>query len=275
MRVNCSAAAAKSLQSCPTLCDPRNGSPPGTSVPGILQARTLEWVAISFANAWKWKVKVKLLSRVWLFVTPWTAEYQAPPSMGFSRQEHWSGVPLPSPVLVAQSCSTLCNPMDCSPPGSSVHGLLWERILEWGTIPFSSGSFQPRDQTRVSCIAGRFFIIWSCPAISLLGILPERNENIHPHKDWYAKVHSNIILNRQKWKQLKHASTGEWINEMWYVYTNRICYSTIKRNVLIMCYDMDKHWTHYAKLNLKNINYTSIKLFKEIAIKELSKNIRL
>ena len=88
------AAAAKSLQSCPTLCDPTDGSPPGSPVPGILQARTLEWVAISFSNAWKWKVKVKSLSHVWLLATPWTAAYQGPPSMGFSRQEYWSGVPL-------------------------------------------------------------------------------------------------------------------------------------------------------------------------------------
>ena len=91
-------AAAKSLQSCPTLCDPIDGSPPGSPIPGILQGRTLEWVAIAFSNAWKWKVKVKSLSRAWLLATPWTAAYQAPPSMGFSRQEYWSGVPLPSPV---------------------------------------------------------------------------------------------------------------------------------------------------------------------------------
>ena len=91
------AAAAKSLQSCPTLCNPIDCSPPGPAVPGILQARTLEWVAISSSKAWKWKVKVKSLSRVWLLATPWTAAYQAPPSMGFSRQEYWSGVPLPSP----------------------------------------------------------------------------------------------------------------------------------------------------------------------------------
>ena len=91
------AAAAKSLQSCPTLCDPIDGSPPGSPIPGILQARTLEWVAISFSNAWKWKVKVKSLSRVRLLASPWTAAYQAPLSMGFSRQEYWSGVPLPSP----------------------------------------------------------------------------------------------------------------------------------------------------------------------------------
>ena len=87
----------KPLQSCPTLYDPIDGSPPGSPIPGILQARTLEWVAISFSNAWKWKVKVKSLSHVWLFMTSWTAAYQAPPSMGFSRQEYWSGVPLPSP----------------------------------------------------------------------------------------------------------------------------------------------------------------------------------
>ena len=91
-------AAAKALQSCPTLCDPIDGSPPGSPVPGTLQARTLEWVAISFSNAWKWKVKVKSLSRVRLLATPWTAAYQASPSMGFSRQEYWSGVPSPSPV---------------------------------------------------------------------------------------------------------------------------------------------------------------------------------
>ena len=90
-------AAAKSLQWCPTLCNPRDSSPPGATVPGILQARTLEWVAISFSNAWKWKVEVKALSRVPLLVTPWTAAYQAPPSMGFSRQEYWTGLPLPSP----------------------------------------------------------------------------------------------------------------------------------------------------------------------------------
>ena len=88
---------AKSLQSCLTLCDPIDGSPPGFPIPGILQARTLEWVAIFFSNAWKWKEKVNLLSRVRLLATPWTAAYQAPPSTGFSRQEYWSGVPLPSP----------------------------------------------------------------------------------------------------------------------------------------------------------------------------------
>ena len=93
------ATAAKSLQSCPTLCDPIDGLLPGCPVPGILQARTLEWVAISFSSSWKWKVKVKSLSRVRLLATSWTAAYQAPLSMGFSGQEYWSGVSLPSPYI--------------------------------------------------------------------------------------------------------------------------------------------------------------------------------
>ena len=96
------AAAAKSLQLCPTLCDPIDSSPPGSPVTGILQARTLGWVAISFSNVWKWKVKVKSLSCVQLVATPWTAAYQATPSMGFSRQEYWSGVPLVQMHLFAE-----------------------------------------------------------------------------------------------------------------------------------------------------------------------------
>ena len=100
----CAAAAAKSLQLCPTLCNPIDGGPPGSPVPGVLEARTLEWVAISFSNAWKWKVKS--LSRAQLFTTPWIAAHQAPPSMEFSRQEYWSGLPL-------QLCLTFCDPMDC------------------------------------------------------------------------------------------------------------------------------------------------------------------
>ena len=95
-RETAAAAAAKSLQSRPTL-QPHRRQPPGSTIPGVLQARTLEWVAISFFNAWKWKVKVKSLSSVWLLATPWTVAHQAPQSMGFSRQEYWSGVPLPSP----------------------------------------------------------------------------------------------------------------------------------------------------------------------------------
>ena len=103
------AAAAKSLQSCPTLCDPLDGSPPGSHLPGILQARTLEWVAISFSNARKWKVNVKMFSRVQLLATPWTAAYQAPPSVGFSRQEYWSGVPLPPLCLFIEDQNLFCK----------------------------------------------------------------------------------------------------------------------------------------------------------------------
>ena len=94
--IHSSSSSSKSLQSCPTLCDPIDGGPPGSAVPGILQARTLEWVAISFSNVWKWKVKVKLLSK----------------------------------------CLTLHDPMDCSLPGSSVHGIFQAKVLEWGAIAF-------------------------------------------------------------------------------------------------------------------------------------------
>ena len=108
-------AAAKSLQSCLTLCGPIDGSPPGSPVPGILQARTLEWVAISFSTAWKWKVKVKPFTCAQLFATLWTAAYQAPPSIGFSRQEYQSGVPLPSPKMSLDIAK--CSPgSKISPP---------------------------------------------------------------------------------------------------------------------------------------------------------------
>ena len=110
------AAAAKSHQSCPTLCDPIDSSPPGSPVPGLLQARTLEWVAISFSNAWKWKVKVKSLS-VWLFKTPWTAAYQAPPSMGFFQARGLEWVPLPSLMLQGSFLVFLLFPLQPDLPG--------------------------------------------------------------------------------------------------------------------------------------------------------------
>ena len=129
----------------------------------------------------KVKMKVKSLSRVWLLATPGTEAYQAPPTMGFSRQEYGSGVPLEMSAIkgagkcgflfwvavcacilsLLQSCRTLCDPMDCNLPGSSVHGILQARILEWVAISFSRGSSQPRDRTCISCIAGRFFTIWA------------------------------------------------------------------------------------------------------------------
>ena len=112
MKAVATAAAAKSLQSCPTLCDPIDSSPPGYPIPGIFQARILEWVAISSSNAWKWKMKVKSLSHVLLLATPWTAAHQAPPSMGLSRQEYWSGVPLPFPDTKANKAqSRYLNPL--------------------------------------------------------------------------------------------------------------------------------------------------------------------
>ena len=128
--ISAAAAAAKSLQSCPTLCDPIDSSPPGSPIPGILQVRTLEWVAISFSYAWKWKVKVKSLSRVQLLVTPWAAAYQALPSMGFSRQEYWSGC----------------------------HRLLWKRSLVF-PILLSSCFF--------ALIAEKGFLISSCYSLEL------------------------------------------------------------------------------------------------------------
>ena len=139
MKQHAAAAAAKSLQSCPTLCNPIDGSLPGSSIPGILQASTLDWVAISFSNAWKWKVKVKSLSHVRLFATPWTAAYQAPPSMGFSKQEYWSGVPLPS--LLQSTGSVIV-----------AHGLLALKHV---------GSPQIRDQTCVSCIGRQILYHWA------------------------------------------------------------------------------------------------------------------
>ena len=117
-KINWYTYPAKLLQSCPTLCNPVDGSPPGFPIPGILQARTLEWVAIAFSSAWKWKVKVKSLSHVWLLATPWAAAYQAPPSMGFSRQEYWSGVPLPCTYPTSSQYRDLSEP-------NFDHCLLW------------------------------------------------------------------------------------------------------------------------------------------------------
>ena len=139
------AAAAASLQSCPTLCDPIDSSAPSSPIPGILQARTLEWVAISFSNAWKWKVKVKSLSHVWLIATPWTAAYQAPLSLGFSRQEYWRGVPLPSPQLC--ETGTQRTGLDWGHKlKSSVNVIQWfARILMASTVSNSNRLWR-RDQ---------------------------------------------------------------------------------------------------------------------------------
>ena len=131
------AAAAKSLQSCLTLCDPIDGSPPGSPVPGILQARTLEWVAISFSNAWKWKVKRKLLSRVRLLATPRTTAYQAPPSMGFSRQEYWSGHP--NSVQSLSRVWLLATPRTAAYQAPPSKG--FSRQEYWSGVPFPSPTY--------------------------------------------------------------------------------------------------------------------------------------
>ena len=136
------AATAKSLQSCPTLCDPIDGSPPGSPVPGVLQARTLEWVAISFSNAWKRKVKVAQSCPI--LATPWSAAHRllhpwdAPgKSTGVGCHFLLQCMKEKSESEVTQSCPTLSDPMVCSPPGSSIHGMLQARVLGWGVIAFS------------------------------------------------------------------------------------------------------------------------------------------
>ena len=146
-------AAAKSLQSYPTLCDPIDGSPSGSPVPGILQARTLEWVAISFSNAWKWKVKVKLLSHVRLFATPWTAAYQAPPPMGFSRQEDWNGVPLPTMCQIP--CSTCMV-------NSYIGVQIWTKLCYFPQIKqfFNGKCFMAAFQLDLNCSLNILFLIF-------------------------------------------------------------------------------------------------------------------
>ena len=140
----CFAAAAKSLQSCLTPCDPIDGSPPVSPIPGILQARTLEWVAISFSNAWKGKVKVKSLSRVWLFTTPWTAAHQAPPSMEFSRQEYWSGVPLPSQHSANQDFCSRCLHSSWQEIDHKQKIKIWQRRI-W------AGPYRDRPSHQILC----------------------------------------------------------------------------------------------------------------------------
>ena len=144
----CAAAAAKSLQSCPTLCDPMDGSPAGSPVPGILQARTLEWAAISFSNAC---MHAKSLRSCWLCTTPWTAAHQAPLSTRLSRQEYWSGLPFPSLL----SCSVMSSSLD---PWTVAHqaylALGFPKQEHWSGLPFPSpGSFRPRDRTCISCVS--------------------------------------------------------------------------------------------------------------------------
>ena len=169
------AAAAKSLQSCPTLWDPIDGSLPGSSVPGILQVRILEWVAISFSNTWKWKVKVESLSRVQLFATPWAVAYQAPPSMGVSRKESWSGLPLPSlstslqRIWMSLQASLRCSKLNKSPREISGVPLMCSmyQILPLlspsHAVPFIYAFLQLRGNSNFSHLEDSLF----CVAVSL------------------------------------------------------------------------------------------------------------
>ena len=136
-------AAAKSRQSCPTLCDSIDGSPPGSPVPGILQARTLEWVAIAFSSAWKWKWSCSVVSdslrphrrQPTRLFCPWDSSGK---NTGVGCHFLLQCMKVKSESEVAQSCLTLRDTMDCSLPGSSVHGIFQARVLEWGATAFSS-----------------------------------------------------------------------------------------------------------------------------------------
>ena len=152
---NSSPAAAKLLQSCPTLCNPIDGSPLGSSVPGILQTRTLEWVAISFSNAWKWKVKVKSLSRAQLLAIPWTIVYQASPSMGFSRQEYWVGCHCnPRAIKIhnfANFIKTCCLSLFRLLKQNAIYWVSWKQQI---FLSQSSGVWKVQDQDASRLMSG-------------------------------------------------------------------------------------------------------------------------
>ena len=202
------AAAAKSLQSCPTLWDPIDRSPPGSPVPGILQARTLEWVAISFSNAGKWKVKVKSLSRVRLLATPWTAVYQAPPSMGFSSQEYWSGVPLPSP--------TICKLTSIMSTGS------WDwrtfRLYVKRTVCIRNYSFQTFSSVQFSSVTQSCPTLCdpmncSTPALPVHHQLPEFTQtHVHWVSDSIQPSHPMSSPFPPARNPSQHQSLFQWVN---------------------------------------------------------------
>ena len=217
------AAAAESLQSCPPLCDPADGSPPGSPVPGILQARTLEWVAISFSNAWKWKVKVKSLSRVRLFVTPRTAAHQAPPSTGFSRQEHWSGVPLPSlhydpggsNMAILQGFFPICFSlfvMSFLPPLYAFLTALPFSLL----YPLSSLFFLPNACPVTTGLISKTFILveglWTLES-HFFNASMRRSVDICPVNWWKSLKKSKNIQSLRKWSKWHIANEETHIQE--------------------------------------------------------------
>ena len=234
-----SAAAAKLLQSCPTLCDPIDGSPLGSPVPGFLQARILEWVAISFSNAWKWKVKGKSLSRVRLLAIPWTAAYQAPPSMGFSKQEYWSVVPSPSPwnvplvsliflkrSLIFRILLFPCISLHWSLRKAflSLLAILWNSAFIWCSFPFLlcllllffSQKFVRSPQTIVLPLCNSFSWgwFWSLPPVqchkplsTVLQALCLSRKSVLNTQDW--------ILQHQDWCWSWSSNTlATWCKEL-------------------------------------------------------------
>ena len=139
---------------------PETSSPPGSPVPGILQARTLEWIAISFSYAWKRKVKVKSLSRIRLWTTPWTAAYQALLSMGFSRQEYWSGVPLPSPLL--PWCNISSNPPTTLPVMPKINNRFNKYFCSSYIVPGTTLRAQILQRVSQKIPFFKKFMLWRC-----------------------------------------------------------------------------------------------------------------
>ena len=214
------AAAAKSLQSCPTLCDPIDGSPPGSADPGILQARTLEWVATSFSSAWKWKGKVKSLSRVQLFTTPRTAAHQAPLSMGFSRQENRSGLPLPSLCHGKQAYITQGSYEPC-------HAKIPKTDRSWRQVVESSDKMWPTrggNPLQYSCLEN--------PMNSM-----KRQRDITPEEEPPSGKVSNMLLGKSRGQLLislqRMKPLGQSRNDaqLWMCLVVKIKSSAVKNNI--------------------------------------------
>ena len=201
IKKSAAAAIAKLLQLCVTLYVPIDSSPPGSPVPGIFQARILEWVAISFSNAWKWKVKVKLLSHVWLLATPWTTAYQVPPYMGFSRQEYWSGVPLPSPIKKSTNNKFYKEWRK----GTLLH-CWWEcKLIQplWRTVR----RFLQKLEIELSYD----------PAIPLLG---KHTEETRTERDTCTPVFIAAMFTIARiWNQPRCPLADKWIRKLWYIST--------------------------------------------------------
>ena len=190
-----------------------DGSPPDSSVHGISQARILEWVAVSFSRG-------SSQPRDWILILHYRQIlYTEPPGKPhltcmvdfiflaqFTKSftnfigTNWIVTLLPKlirkwkKVLVAQSCWTLCDHKDGSPPGSSVHGLVQARILEWVPIPFSRGSSQPRDRTQVSCIVGRFFILWAMAQMHMDNIFSKKKYKCKNFSSWRIVITLGLCL---------------------------------------------------------------------------------